>query len=58
MLDYKRLITKKELADRLEISISSINKHLSKGLPFYRKGQRVVLFDFNECKKYFFKKEQ
>jgi len=45
------MLTKKELAEKLKVSIMTINRHMKTGLPFYKVG-KSVRFDYEEVKKY------
>lgn len=50
------LIDKTKLAEKLNISVVTVNRELAKGLPSYKVGGQVR-FDFDEVKEYYRKKK-
>lgn len=55
-MSFECLITKKELSNVLGISSSTINRYMQTGLPYYRKGKRLLMFKLEECRDWIIKK--
>lgn len=45
------MITKKELAKKLKVSVTTIDRRVEKGMPHYKIG-RLIRFDFEEVKQW------
>ena len=54
----ENLVSRKELCNILKISISSVDRYMKQGMPFYRKGVKLVRFNVKECEDWLFKKEK
>lgn len=46
------MLTKTELAEALKISMMSVNRHMKKGMPYYKVGE-LVRFDLDEVLDWF-----
>lgn len=45
-------LTKKQIAEKLGVSISSVSNYMRRGMPFYKVGGKLVRFDYDEVKKW------
>lgn len=54
---YDKLLTKKQLSECLDVSISFIDKAIVEGLPKYKFG-KCIRFDLQEVLEWFKEKEQ
>lgn len=49
-------LTKKQISEIFNVSVSTVNNYMRRGMPFYKVGGKLVRFDYNEVKKWIEKK--
>ena len=52
------MLTKKQLAKELSISVPTIDKYMKQGMPYHKLGVKLVRFYLEEVKEWLMKGEQ
>ena len=45
-------LTKKQIAEKIGVSVATINNYMKAGLPYYKIGTRIVRFKLDEVEKW------
>ena len=48
----KMYLSKKQVAEKFGISVSTVNNYMRQGMPFYKVGKKLVRFIYEEVEKW------